>query len=88
MTLYLASPSGPPDQILKAWAAAREVGARISIHVGVGEFGRVALLQRLNEAKALKADTTYIHCCTLNDTEWKLIATPAAPSRSPATSKC
>ncbi len=22
---------------------------------------------------ALKSDTTYIHCCTLNDTEWKLI---------------
>lgn len=74
VTLFLASPSGPPDQILKAWAAAREVGARISIHVGVGEFGRVALLQRLNESKALKSDTTYIHCCTLNDTEWKLIA--------------
>jgi 5-methylthioadenosine/S-adenosylhomocysteine deaminase len=29
---------------------------------------------RLNESKALKSDTTYIHCCTLNDTEWKLIA--------------
>ncbi len=23
--------------------------------------------------KGLKDDTTYIHCCTLNDTEWKLI---------------
>src|SRR4029077_3732191 len=27
----------------------------------------------LNAAQALKSDTTYIHCCTLNDTEWKLI---------------
>ena len=24
-------------------------------------------------AGGLKEDTTYIHCCTLNDTEWKLI---------------
>src|SRR5262249_28013076 len=27
----------------------------------------------LNAEKALQPDTTYIHCCTLNDTEWKLI---------------
>jgi cytosine/adenosine deaminase-related metal-dependent hydrolase len=30
-------------------------------------------LEKLNAEKALAADTTYIHCCTLNDTEWKLI---------------
>ena len=40
---------------------------------GVGEFGRSGLLEKLNAAQALKSDTTYIHCCTLNDTEWKLI---------------
>jgi cytosine/adenosine deaminase-related metal-dependent hydrolase len=74
MTLYLAAPSAAPDVILRSWQAARDVGARISIHVGVGERGRAALLMRLNEARALKPDTTYIHCCTLNDTEWKLIA--------------
>jgi 5-methylthioadenosine/S-adenosylhomocysteine deaminase len=73
LTLYLAGPSGAPDLILKTFEVAREVGARISIHVGVGERGRVGLLEKLHEAKALKADTTYIHCCTLNDTEWKLI---------------
>src|SRR5262249_32736170 len=42
-------------------------------HVGVGERGRVGLLEKLHAADALKSDTTYIHCCTLNDTEWKLI---------------
>ena len=73
MTLYMAGPSGAPDVILKSFEAARQVGARISIHVGVGERGRVGLLEKLHDAKALKADTTYIHCCTLNDTEWKLI---------------
>ena len=53
--------------------AARDVGARISIHVGVGEFGRSAFLEKLHAIAPLKSDTTYIHCCTLNDTEWKLI---------------
>jgi cytosine/adenosine deaminase-related metal-dependent hydrolase len=73
VTLYLAAPSGSPEQILPAFKAARDVGARITIHVGVGERGRVGLLEKLNAQGALKSDTTYIHCCTLNDTEWKLI---------------
>jgi 5-methylthioadenosine/S-adenosylhomocysteine deaminase len=73
LTLYMAAPSASPELILGAFKAARDVGARITIHVGVGEFGRSALLEKLNAENALKSDTTYIHCCTLNDTEWKLI---------------
>jgi cytosine/adenosine deaminase-related metal-dependent hydrolase len=72
-TLAMAAPSAAPEHILRAFKAARDVDARITIHVGVGEFGRNALLEKLNAEKALAADTTYIHCCTLNDTEWKLI---------------
>jgi len=73
VTLYLAALGGAPEATLSQFKAARDVGARISIHVGVGEFGRNALLEKLNAADGLKSDTTYIHCCTLNDTEWKLI---------------
>jgi cytosine/adenosine deaminase-related metal-dependent hydrolase len=73
LTLFLASPGGAPDVILKTWTAARDVGAPITIHVGVGEFGRNALLERIHAIEPLRADTTYIHCCTLNDREWKLI---------------
>src|SRR5215470_14700296 len=73
VTLYLAAPSGSPEQILPTFKAARDIGARITVHVGVGERGRTGLLEKLNAEKALAADTTYIHCCTLNDTEWKLI---------------
>jgi len=71
-TLYLAA-GGTPEATLAQFKAARDVGARITIHVGVGEFGRNALLEKLNAEKGLKDDTTYIHCCTLNDTEWNLI---------------
>ena len=73
VTLYLAALGGSPEATLSQFKAARDVGARITIHVGVGEFGRNALLEKLNVEKGLKDDTTYIHCCTLNDTEWKLI---------------
>ena len=73
LTLFLASPGGAPDQVMPIWKAARDVGARITIHVGVGEFGRNAFLEKMHAIEPLKSDTTYIHCCTLNDTEWKLI---------------
>lgn len=73
VTLYLAALGGSPEATLSQFKAAREVGARITIHVGVGEFGRSALLEKLNALQGLKDDTTYIHCCTLNDNEWKLI---------------
>jgi cytosine/adenosine deaminase-related metal-dependent hydrolase len=72
-TLFLASPGGPPPEVMSIWKAARDVGARITIHVGVGEFGRSAFLEKMHAIEPLKSDTTYIHCCTLNDTEWKLI---------------
>ena len=72
LTLYLAA-GGTPEAVQAQFRAARDVGARITIHVGVGEFGRSAFLEKMNAAQALKSDTTYIHCCTLNDTEWKLI---------------
>ena len=73
VTLYLAALGGSPEATFSQFKAARDVGARISIHVGVGEFGRSALLEKVNALGGLKDDTTYIHCCTLNDTEWKLI---------------
>jgi 5-methylthioadenosine/S-adenosylhomocysteine deaminase len=72
-TLYLAALGGAPEAAVAQFKAARDVGARISIHVGVGEFGRSAFIEKVNALGGLKDDTTYIHCCTLNDTEWKLI---------------
>jgi 5-methylthioadenosine/S-adenosylhomocysteine deaminase len=73
VTLALASPGGAPQDIVNIWKAARDVGARITIHVGVGEFGKSAFLEKVHAIEPLKSDTTYVHACTLNDTEWKLI---------------
>jgi hypothetical protein len=63
VTLYLAAPSASPELVLPTFKAARDVGAPITIHVGVTPAGATGLLEKLNAEKALGADTTYVHCC-------------------------
>jgi cytosine/adenosine deaminase-related metal-dependent hydrolase len=76
LTLALAAP-GPEftalEQSKAHWELARSVNARITVHVGVGALGRHGKLQQMGEAGLLGADTTYIHCTTLNDTEIQMI---------------
>ena len=76
LTLALAAP-GPEFTDFEItrdhWKLARETGARISTHVGVGSYGQDAKLQEFGEAGLLGPDTTYIHCTTLNDTEIQMI---------------
>lgn len=76
LTLALA-PRGPefttPEVTRHDWALAREVGARITVHVGVGENGFTGGIKRMYEEGLLGPDTTYIHCCTLSDEELKYI---------------
>jgi cytosine/adenosine deaminase-related metal-dependent hydrolase len=51
----------------KHWAAARDVGAPITLHVnGTGQL--------LPLAKSMGPDMTYIHACNLTPEEWALIA--------------
>lgn len=78
LTLALAAP-GPEFtefEVTRAhWNLARDVGARITAHVGVGTFGQKGKVQEFGEMgpELLKDDTTYIHCTTLNDTEIQMI---------------
>lgn len=76
LTLALAAP-GPEFtefEVSRAhWKLARDAGARISVHVGVGTFGKRGKVQEFGEAGLLGDDTTYIHCTTLNDTEIQMI---------------
>jgi cytosine/adenosine deaminase-related metal-dependent hydrolase len=77
LTLALA-PHGPEfnpmEQVKADWELAREVGARISVHVGVGTFGKHGKVAEAGRAGLLGPDTTYIHCTTLNDEEVQMIA--------------
>jgi 5-methylthioadenosine/S-adenosylhomocysteine deaminase len=76
LTLALAAP-GPEFTDFEVtrdhWKLAREADARISTHVGVGTYGLDGKLEEMGRAGLLGADTTYIHCTTLNDTEIQMI---------------
>jgi 5-methylthioadenosine/S-adenosylhomocysteine deaminase len=57
------------------WELARDVGAPISVHVGMGPFaGRFSMVKQLDDLGLLGPDTTYIHCNYLSDEEIQLIA--------------
>jgi cytosine/adenosine deaminase-related metal-dependent hydrolase len=64
-----------PEVVKHDWELARDVGAPISVHVGMGPYaGRFAMVSQLNELGLLGPDTTYIHCNYLSDLEFRLIA--------------
>ncbi|MGH8873297.1 MAG: amidohydrolase family protein [Acidimicrobiia bacterium] len=77
LTLALAPP-GPEFASIEStradWELARELGARISVHVGVGEHGRLGKLAEMARTGLLGSDTTYVNCATLSDEEIGMIA--------------
>lgn len=78
MTLAMGT-RGPgfctPEVVKHDWELARDVGAPISVHVGMGPYaGRFSMVKQLGEMQLLGPDTTYIHCNYLSDEEFALIA--------------
>jgi 5-methylthioadenosine/S-adenosylhomocysteine deaminase len=64
-----------PEVVKHDWELARDVGAPISVHVGMGPYaGRFSMVAHLSELGLLGPDTTYIHCNYLSDDEFRLIA--------------
>ena len=64
-----------PEVVKHDWGLARDVGAPISVHVGMGPYaGRFSMVSQLNDLGLLGPDTTYIHCNYLSDDEFQLIA--------------
>jgi 5-methylthioadenosine/S-adenosylhomocysteine deaminase len=64
-----------PEVVRHDWELARDVGAPISVHVGMGPYaGRFSMVSQLSEMGLLGSDTTYIHCNYLSDDEFRLIA--------------
>jgi len=53
---------------------ARELGLRITVHVGDGLWGMNKPLVQLNERGLLADDTTYVHCTTLHEEDFRLMA--------------
>ncbi len=67
LTLALAASGANPEIAAKEWAAARDVGARITIHAN-------ATIGKIASAVKLGPDTTYVHCAHWDDTAWKMVA--------------
>ncbi|MET8866094.1 amidohydrolase family protein [Nonomuraea sp. NPDC004580] len=58
---------------------ARELGLRISMHVGLGEWGaKQQAIRRLAGSGLLGSDMTFIHCCTSTDEELRMLAAHGA----------
>lgn len=77
LTLALAARGpqfAPGRTTLDDWALARELGVRITVHVGDGEWGRSRPIAFLHEHGLTGADVTYVHCNTLADDELDIIA--------------
>jgi 5-methylthioadenosine/S-adenosylhomocysteine deaminase len=63
-----------PEVTEHDWALARELAARITVHVGDGEWGKSRPIEWLQRRDLLGDDITYVHCCTLADDELSMIA--------------
>jgi cytosine/adenosine deaminase-related metal-dependent hydrolase len=75
LALAARGPEKAPLPIAAAeWAQARELGIRISVHVGNGLRARQRPIAQLRDARLLRDDTTYVHCSSLSDDEIALIA--------------
>ncbi|WP_236795601.1 amidohydrolase family protein [Amycolatopsis sp. GM8] len=58
---------------------ARELGLRISMHVGLGDWGaEQQAIRQLDKTGLLASDMTFIHCCTSTDEELKMLAAHGA----------
>jgi cytosine/adenosine deaminase-related metal-dependent hydrolase len=60
------------------WKLARECDARITVHVGVGTFGKHGKVADVGKTGIYGPDTTFIHCTTLSDEEIQMIVDSGA----------
>jgi 5-methylthioadenosine/S-adenosylhomocysteine deaminase len=64
----------PGETTIGDWALARELGTRISVHVGDGSWGKTRPMAWLVDQGFAGPDVTYVHCNTLADDEIQMIA--------------
>lgn len=64
----------PAETSLEDWALARELGVRITVHVGDGEWGKSGPVRWMHEHGLTGPDVTYVHCNTIDDEEMAIIA--------------
>ena len=89
LTLALAtfSPEHQPyEQARQHFRLAREADALITVHAGLSGMGEPDQIERFGREGLLGPDVNLVHCNTLSDTEWKIVAdTGASVSITPST---
>jgi cytosine/adenosine deaminase-related metal-dependent hydrolase len=79
MAMALRGPQfATKETTLADFRLARELGLRITVHVGDGEWGRTRPVAWMRDQGLLGPDVTYVHCNTLADDELDLIAASGA----------
>jgi len=67
-----------PEVVDAEWLLARELGLRISVHVGNGGWAAIRPIEMLQRMGLLWPEVTYIHCNSLTDHEIRLIGESGA----------
>lgn len=62
------------DQTERDFIEARKLDLPITLHAGDGLWGLDNPVKQLNDRGLLGPRTTYVHCCTLSDEEFKMMA--------------
>jgi cytosine/adenosine deaminase-related metal-dependent hydrolase len=75
MAMALRGPQfATKETTLLDYRLAREIGTRITVHVGDGEFGKGRPVEWLHSQGLLTDEVTYVHCNQLTDDELKMIS--------------
>jgi cytosine/adenosine deaminase-related metal-dependent hydrolase len=75
MALALRGPQFTTKEVTRGdYRLAHELGCRITVHVGDGEWGRTRPIEWLRDEGLLSDLVTYVHCNTLADDELDMIA--------------
>jgi 5-methylthioadenosine/S-adenosylhomocysteine deaminase len=75
MAMALRGPQFAPGAASEHdFALARDLGTRITVHVGDGEWGKSRPIEWMLDRGLLTPEVTYVHCNTLADDELQMIA--------------
>lgn len=63
-----------PEAALADWQLVQELGVRVTVHNGDGEWGKRRPVAWMHEHGMLDEQVTHVHCCSLADDEMRMIA--------------
>jgi 5-methylthioadenosine/S-adenosylhomocysteine deaminase len=63
-----------PEVTVGDWELARDLGLRVTVHVGDGEWGRTRPVAWMRDHGMVGPQVTYVHCNTIADDELRMIA--------------